>query len=519
MVFTLGLLLSLIGCSDGESARDGSYYGPGNGNPNYGTSDAYSSSDSYGGEPVDPPSQSGENYATYLENEFVDPSEDSLATFSMDVDTGSYTIMRRDLAVGRLPVPASVRVEEYINFFRYPYEPPDVDAEHPFALHLQTAPSRFGEDLSLLRVGVKGFEISEDERKSANLVFLIDVSGSMQSPDKLGLIKTSLYTLLDSLRLSDTVGIVVYAGRDAVLLRPTSLERRSEIKAAIERLSAGGSTAGASGLRTAYELAEDGFVEGGINRIMLCTDGDFNVGIQGEALLEKIEEQRDRGITISTFGFGAGNYNDHLIEQISNRGNGNYSYIDSQAEAERLFGRDLTSILQVIAKDVKVQVDFNPEVVARYRLVGYDNRVLEDDEFDDDTVDAAEVGAGHNATAFLEFELKDSAAEAAGDVLLAEVRLRYKQPDGDVSEEYIEEVTLSDVLAEFDDADVSFRFAAAVTEYAEILHHSKHSAGDDFDGVLSVLAGTTDASIPDSGEFMELVTKARQIWNRASDGW
>jgi Ca-activated chloride channel family protein len=467
-----------------------------------------------GGESVevtDPPANTGDNYRAYEENDFVDPAEDSEATFSVDVDTGSYTIMRRDIRRGVLPVPAGVRVEEYINYFDYGYEGPGADSELPFALHLESAPSEFGAGKSLLRVGVKGRSIYEDERKHANLVFLIDVSGSMAAPNKLGLVKESLNILLDNLKLSDTVGIVVYAGRDAVLLEPTPVEERDTISDAINNLSAGGSTAGADGLRTAYELAEEAFVEGGINRVMLCTDGDFNVGLTGEALLSKIEQQRDRGITISTFGFGAGNYNDYQVEQIANRGNGNYGYIDSSAEAERIFGERLTATLQVIAKDVKVQVDFNPDAVARYRLVGYDNRVIADDDFEDDEVDAAEIGAGHAATAFLEYELLETIT--GEDPLLAEVRLRYKEPNGDESREITRDVRLSDVKESFDASSAPMRFAAAVTEYAEMLRRSKHSTGNNFETIMQIINATMSPGDEDASELLGLIEDASEIWD------
>lgn len=510
-----GAMLVFAACSDNESSSD--YYYPGGeesyDDPYYGGGDASSDGSEWPEEP--PPDQSGENYANYRENEFVDPAVDPLATFSLDVDTGSYTVMRRDLSYNRLPVPQGVRLEEYVNYFALPYPTPEAGTADPFTLNVEGAPSRFGDGLSLLRIGVKGREVSREQRKRANLVFLIDVSGSMQAPNKLDLVKSSMKTLLEGLKPDDSVGIVVYSGTEAVLLEPTPAASRAEIEAVIDGLEASGSTAGARGLRMAYNLASDAFIEGGINRVMLCTDGDFNVGLTGDALLEKVAEQRDRGITISTFGFGMGNYNDYLLEQIANRGNGNYAYVDSAAEADRLFGPGLSGLLEVIAKDMKVQVEFNPAVVARYRLMGYDNRILHDDDFDDDTVDAAEIGAGHNATALLEFEFRGDVGVIADEAVIAEVHLRYKDPDGTESREVLQTLHFSDLVPDFGSASVATRFSAAVAEFAEILRKSKHSSGARFTDVLAILDGTADAEIPGATELRALVSKASRLWEAA----
>jgi len=482
--------------------------------------DAGSYADAGGSEDVGAPppdageDTSGETYEDWAENDFENTADDALATFSVDVDTASYTIMRRDVLLGRLPQQASVRVEEYLNFFDYGYEAPTPDAAEPFAIHLESAPSMFGDGLEMLRIGIQGMEVPAHERDPANLVFLIDVSGSMSSTNKLDLVKFSLQTLVKSLGPDDTLGIVVYAGRDAVLLEPTAVRNRAAIYEAIEGLSAGGGTAGEAGIRRAYSMAESAFRDDGINRVVLCTDGDFNVGLTGDSLLALIEDYRERDINITTLGFGMGNYNDHQMEQIADRGNGNYAYIDSRNEALRALGTHLVGTLQVIAKDVKIQVEFNAEVVERYRLVGYDNRVLEDWEFVDDTVDAAEIGAGHDVTAFLELDLVDDLAFGAGaeDLQLAEVRVRYKEPGGDVSTEVIRTFTVGEMGADLDEASDSLRFAMAVAEFAEILRDSRHSEGARFDDVLELATGGASDEQPDMFEFIELVETARDLW-------
>ncbi|MFT5993171.1 MAG: Ca-activated chloride channel family protein [Bradymonadia bacterium] len=456
------------------------------------------------GSPIDD-QDTAETYEPYAENDFVDADADPLATFSVDVDSASYTIMRRDVLQSRLPNRNSVRLEEYLNFFDYDYPAPGPESEAPFGIGLESAPSEFGQGMHLLRVALQGDEVPAAERLPANLVFLIDVSGSMQSTDKLDLVQFSLKTLVKALGPDDTLGIVVYAGHNAILLEPTAVRNRVALYDAIDALSTRGGTAGEAGIRAAYDLAEGAFREGGINRIVLCTDGDFNVGLTGEPLLELIEEFRDRDITISTLGFGRGNYNDATMEQIADRGNGNYAFIDNRNEALRTLGTNVVGTLQVIAKDVKVQVEFNPEVVSRYRLVGYDNRVLEDWGFVDDTVDAAELGAGHNVTAFLEVELVDGVVPGEGEQEVAAILLRYKQPDGDVSTQVGRTFAVSEMGTDFEDASRSFRFAAAVTEFAEILRGSRHTDGERFEDIIRITEVAAFADHPDMQEFPQLV--------------
>ena len=459
------------------------------------------------------PPQSGDQFEEVGTNPFIDTAEDVLSTFSIDADTASYTIFRRDLQAGRLPLPESVRIEEFVNFFKFDYPAPDSEALQPFSINLEGAPSHFGDGLELLRIGIKGQEIPADDRSPANLVFLVDVSGSMSHPDKIGLVKYSLTTLTNALRPTDTVAIVTYAGSDSIALQPTSVENRAAIFDAIATLTAGGSTHGAAGIQTAYELAEQGFVAGGVNRVVLCTDGDFNVGMTGEPLVQLVESWRDRHIYLSVLGYGYGNLNDAFLEDLTNRAEGNYAFIDNRNEALRVLGDNLVSTIQVIAKDVKIQVEFNPDVVARFRLIGYENRILAHQDFRDDQVDAAEIGSGHFVTAYYELERN----EAVGDNLdanaaLATVRIRFKAPESDVSDEVAQEIQLQTFQARFDDASEDFRFGAAVVELAEILRHSEHSDRPRFDEVRQIASEALGVESPDRLEFLELVSLATDLW-------
>lgn len=496
----LSALIALAGCAD-DDAASADY------DPNY-------EPGAYAPPPEPAPGQPIGTFEDVGENAWVDAAEDPLSTFSIDVDTASYTIMRRSITGGWLPDPASVRIEEYINFFSYDYPAPTLDDPEPFAIHLEGAPSPFGPELHLLRVGIKGAEVPAGERLPANLVFLVDVSGSMHSADKIGLVKYSLGQLLDGLHGDDTVALVTYASRDEVLLTPTPVRRRGEIMAAVDGLSAGGSTNGAAGITTAYDLAESAFAEEGINRVVLCTDGDFNVGVTGEALVQLVESWRDRGIFLTVLGFGTGNLNDAFIENLTNRGEGNYAYIDSQREAQRMLGEQLVGTLQTIAKDVKIQVEFDPAAVRRFRLVGYENRVLNHDDFVDDTVDAGEIGAGHTVTALYEVELQD--ARAAADTALATVRVRHKAPGGGDSLEIARGLPMAALAETIEAASADLRFAAAVAEFAEILSESSHTEGADFGAILTLLAGAdvTSAGTGERSEFAALVEQARMLWSR-----
>jgi len=464
-------------------------------------------------------------------NPEVDSAEDNLITFAVDVDTASYALSRSAITNGYLPSPQNVRTEEFINYFDYRDEAPASEEEGPFAVSMELASSPFGGERKLLRVGVKGYEVARDERPAANLVFLLDVSGSMNSDQKLGLVKRSMSLMLDNLNGTDTVGIVTYAGADRVVLEPTEASDRDTILNAINNLSSGGGTNGAAGINSAYELAERHFVTGGINRVILCTDGDFNVGVTGERLYSLIEEKRERGVTISVFGFGMrGSFNDNQMEQIANRGNGNYAFIDTLAEAQRALVDRLTSAIFTIAKDVKLQLEVNPFLVKSHRLLGYENRAIADEDFRDDSVDAGEIGAGHTVTALIELQLfedseRPSAERFEGRELdeafyeleapLSVLRIRSKGPDAsaeDPAKEQRFELALDELITELADASQAFRFGAAVAEFAEILRGSSHVESPDFEAIISLATGAVIDEDPTMLEFLELVAQAERLY-------
>ena len=470
--------------------------------------------DYYAGDPsayLPSPPAPGETYENYGTNPFVDAREDSEITFSVDVDTGSYTLARSSLEGGTLPAPDSVRVEEFINFFDYRDAAP-ADLSTPFAVHTEAGPSPFGEGMHLLRVALKGYDVNPAERPPANLVFLVDVSGSMNSPEKLGLVKYALRRLTETLRPDDTIGLVVYAGNAGVVLDPTPVSDAATIIAALDELRSGGSTHGSAGIEAAYALAEQAHKPNGVNRVILCSDGDFNVGITGTALYDLIEAKREGGVSLSVFGFGRGNYNDRDMEQMADRGNGNYAFIDKQAEAERVLVTGITGTLLTIAKDVKIQVDVNPDLVGRYRLVGYENRDIADEDFRDDSVDAGEIGSGHTVTAFIEAELLDGYADSVAP--LATVRVRYKDPAAVSAEEAIEisqPIAGNTVIEELAESSRAFRFGAAVVEFAEILRGSEHSTGKRFSEVIDLAKGAARDGDADQAELIRLVETARDL--------
>lgn len=466
-----------------------------------------------GAAPPRDPSQAGETYAEVHENDFVETAKQPTSTFAIDVDTGSYSLMRRDVTAQRLPVAEGVRPEEYLNYFKYDYPAP-TDGK-PFSVNVDAAPSFFGPDLHLVRVGLQGRIVPPEQRQRANLVFLVDVSGSMQASNKLPLVQYTLKQLVRRLEPTDTLGIVTYAGYEKVLLDSTAVSNKGAIYDAIDGLVASGSTNGEGGIRKAYELAEKGVQQNGVNRVVLCTDGDFNVGLTGDALISLIEKERDKGITISTLGYGDGNYNDRDMERLADHGNGNYAFVDNYGEANRVVGEKLVSTLEVIAKDVKIQVEFKPDAVSRYRLVGYENRVMANEDFRNDAKDAGELGAGHSVTAFYEVELTP-AAKAGGlnDGVAAAVRLRYKEPNATAetaATEFETPFTVGKIAPSFDAASPDFRFAAATAEYAEILRRSKHSTGARFDDVISIASATANGQ-GDRLEMIELVKSAKTMW-------
>ncbi len=403
-----------------------------------------------------------------------------VSTFSVDVDTGAYANARRFLSQGTLPPRDAVRTEEMINYFRYDYPRP-ADRSQPFTVTTDVAKTPWNEDTYLMRIGLRGYDIDRAERPPANLVFLMDVSGSMNSPDKLPLVKTALAGLAGELGENDRVSIVVYAGAAGLVLEPTNDTAR--IRRALESMRAGGSTAGGAGLQLAYDIAADNFIEGGVNRVILATDGDFNVGVSShDALVEMIEKKRDSGITLTTLGFGTGNYNEAMMEQIANHGNGNYAYIDSALEAKKVLGSEMSSTLFTIAKDVKIQVEFNPAVISQYRLVGYENRILREEDFNNDKVDAGDIGAGHQVTAIYEvvptgtrgwiaprrYEDPPHANAARQMAEAAHVKLRYKLPDGDTSR-LIDTVVTYEQLRRAKAPKGDFAFAASVAAFGQLL--------------------------------------------------
>ncbi len=397
-------------------------------------------------------------------NPFVATEDDALSTFGLDVDTGSYTLARSYLERGHLPPAESIRVEEFVNYFDYGDAPP---ASGDFALTAETAPTPFGSGsrYQLMRIAVRGREIDASARQAATLIFVVDVSGSMARENRLGLVKRSLYLLLDQLRSDDRVGLVVYGARGSVLLEPThDLEA---MRSAIDRLQTEGSTNIEEGLLLGYELAERFHQPGAIHRVILLSDGVANVGRTGpDSILERIGEGSDRGIELSTIGFGMGNFNDHLMEQLADRGDGMYAYVDTLAEARRVLVRNLTGMLQTIASEARVQVEFDPAVVERYRLLGYENRDIADQRFRDDTVDAGEIGAGHSVTALYEVKLEDG---AEAEDILAVIRLRYYSKASERFVELEQRTRVGEIASSWSEASSGLRLASVVAEFAEIL--------------------------------------------------
>ncbi|WP_309141131.1 VWA domain-containing protein [Novosphingobium sp. G106] len=403
-----------------------------------------------------------------------------VSTFSVDVDTGAYANARRFLGLGQLPPRDAVRSEELINYFRYDYAAP-ATRDVPFTVTTDVAVTPWNPATRLMRIGLRGYDLpTAGSRPPANLVFLVDVSGSMSDEDKLPLVKSALAGLASELSPKDKVSIVVYAGAAGLVLEPTS--DPAKIRAALDRLSAGGSTAGGAGLQLAYNIARDNFIQGGVNRILLATDGDFNVGVSdNKALIEMVEKQRDSGITLTTLGFGQGNYNEAMMEQIADHGNGNYAYIDSALEARKVLGDQMSATLFTIAKDVKIQVEFNPAQVSQYRLIGYENRALREEDFDNDKVDAGDIGAGHQVTAIYEIvpagaqgwigprRYEDAAPSTAGKAgELAFVKLRYKMPDGKTSR-LIERPVSARLMQTSARPTGDFAFATAVAAFGQSL--------------------------------------------------
>ncbi len=455
---------------------------------------------------AEPGSTPGDTHVSYGVNPWVETSRDNLSTFAADVDTASYTYARRSLQGGALPPAASVRVEEFVNAFKYSFPRPAPGS--PFSVVIDAAPSPLVPGHHILRVGVATPPKAAADRKPANLVFLVDVSGSMNSPDKIGLAKQALTYLLANLRESDTVSLVTYAGATQVVLPATSVEKKREILAAIQRLQVGGSTAMGSGLDLAYDQAMKSMRPGTISRVIVLSDGDTNVGpTSQQQILDIIDSRVKAGVTLSTIGFGMGNYRADLMEQLGDRGNGNNYYIDSQAAAHKLFSTDLVSVLEVAAKDAKLQVEFDPTRVARYRLLGYENRDIKDDDFRKDRVDAGEIGVGHQVTAMYEVQLTPAAAAARTP--LATVRIRHKAPDGQVASEHTFAMA-SAPAASFELASADFKFAYAVASFADLLRGAEDAQGWSL-GHIEAVARATAETDADRLELVTLIGKAREL--------
>jgi Ca-activated chloride channel homolog len=470
-------------------------------------------------------------YDHILENPFLDAKSNPLSTFSIDVDTASYSNIRRFINEGSLPPKDAVRVEEMINYFAYDYaQPAD---EKPFAVHVDLASCPWEQSHRLVRIGLKGKEIATDKRGPSNLVFLLDVSGSMTPPERLPLIKQSMRLLVDKLTENDRVAIVVYAGASGLALPSTPGNEKEKILSALESLEPGGSTNGAEGIQLAYKTAADNFIKGGVNRVILATDGDFNVGVTNQGdLIRLIEEKAKTGVFLSVLGVGTDNLKDSTMQKLADKGNGNYAYLDSLDEARKVLVQQMNGTLVTIAKDVKIQVEFNPARVASYRLIGYEKRMLRKEDFNNDKVDAGEIGAGHTVTALYEVvpvgvsgnpaasvppvdTLKYSANErptnekSTSSEMLT-VKLRYKKPDGDKSD--LVERAVTDDSGDFAKASPDFKFAAAVAEFGMILRDSEHKGNGTFGAVLEWAneGKGADANGYRAG-FIELVRKAQAL--------
>lgn len=443
-----------------------------------------------------------EKYKDYEENPFLNVNEHPQSTFSVDADGASYANMRRYVNLGQRPPKASVRTEEYMNYFTYDYPEPAAGENVSLSAELTACPWNAGHHL--MRLGIKGKTISEDKLPNSNYVFLIDVSGSMDSPDKLGILKVGFKTMVDELRPQDRVAIVVYAGQVGLLLPSTPASEGAKIKSAIDKLGASGATAGAAGIATAYEIVRENFVKGGNNRVILGTDGDFNVGVSStEELVKLIEEKRESGIYLTVLGVGGGNLNDHMMEQIANKGNGNYEYIDNASEIQKVFVHE-KSKFYTVAKDSKIQVTFNPVMVESYRLIGYENRKLENKDFDDDKKDAGEIGAGQTITALYEVVLKKTHALAH----YAGFDVRYKMPDSDTSRPL--KIDVTQTPGAFSSASEDTRFAAAAAGFGLLMRESEYK-GDLSLKMVRDMAGNALGFDPNGyrKEFVKLMEKVK----------
>jgi Ca-activated chloride channel family protein len=482
--------------------------------------------------PARPGEFNTETYNQITDNPFLAVSENPLSTFSIDVDTASYAIVRRFLNEHRFPPKDAVRIEEMINYFTYDYRPPT--GEDPFSVNVEIAGCPWNSEHRLARVGLKGREIAQDKRPPSNLVFLVDVSGSMQPANKLPLLKQCLKMLTEQLTENDHVSIVVYAGAAGEVLPATSGDNHRKILRALEQLEAGGSTHGSEGVQLAYETAVANFIPGGVNRVILCTDGDFNVGVTNPGdLVRLIEEKAKSGVFLTVLGFGMGNYKDGTVEMLADKGNGNYAYIDTLNEGRKVLVEQMSGTLVTIAKDVKIQVEFNPSRVSSYRLIGYENRLLRKEDFNDDKKDAGEIGAGHTVTALyeivpagknvgtpgvdpLKYQQPGQPSAAANSPELFTVKLRYKEPDGDSSKLMV--VPVNDNEADLAKASDDFKFVSAVAAFGMILRDSPYKGTATLNGIWELAnEGKGRDREGYREEFLRLVEQAKTINNARQD--
>jgi len=450
--------------------------------------------------------------------------DEPVSTFSIDVDTSSYSFVRGSLNQNVLPQKDAVRVEEMINYFPYDYAGP-ADKAVPFKANVSVFPTPWNADTRLMHIGIKGFSLNGQEKPKSNLVFLIDTSGSMDSPDKLPMLQNAMKMLVETLGPEDTVSIVTYAGSAGTVLEPTKAKDKAKIIGSLDRLMAGGSTAGAEGIRQAYQLAEQSFDKTGINRVILATDGDFNVGITDpEELKSFVERQRETGVTLSVLGFGRGNYNDEMMQTLAQNGNGNAAYIDTLNEARKVLVDEVSSTLFTIAQDVKIQVEFNPDTVSEYRLIGYETRMLKREDFNNDKVDAGDIGSGHTVTAIYEITPKASKAKLNDDLRYGTqvtaaatgadeygfVKIRYKLPGEKDSKLITEPVKVSTASATVDAAPQEARFSAAVAAFGQLLRGGQYTKSYSYDDVIALAQGAKGAdSFGYRAEFINLVRLAK----------
>ncbi len=475
------------------------------------------------------PGQGGDKYDLIVENPFLSAKQNPLSTFSIDVDTASYSKTRMYLFDhNQLPPADAVRIEELVNYFVYDYQGPS--DEHPFAANVEIAQCPWKPEHRLVRVGIKGKEMPQQERPLSNLVFLIDVSGSMNQPNKLPLLQRGMKMLVDQLGENDRAAMVVYAGAAGLVLPSTGGDHKQTIMDALEKLQAGGSTNGGQGIQLAYQVALDNFIPGGTNRVILCSDGDFNVGTTSTSdLIRLVEEHAKQNIFLTVLGFGIGNHNDAMLEEISNKGNGNYAFIDTDNEARKVLVEQMSATLVTIAKDVKIQIEFNPAQVSAYRLIGYENRLLAAEDFNDDTKDAGEIGAGHTVTALYEvvpvgvtsdvkvatvdplrYQTENDTTDLAMSDEMLTLKIRYKPPQADESQ--LVAYAVSDGGQSFATATPDFKFAAAVASFGMLLRDSAHKGEANYDSVLEIAQeGAVGDQSGYRAEFLAMVQRALEL--------